>query len=224
VAWPPTDPRLVWRDLPNYDLNFLRSRVTQSWLPIASNRLGTVHVFSRPGRFLYLSRDETHPRAELQRTAPCNPLTVAFPERPPDLWLQFGTSPSHAVEASEMLFGGFEIKPCPVLGYWIGRGSFYAVAPQRTQLTVGSALVDPVEGARQSLPLFGPTVVLENDADGVAAAWYAQRWWRYSGSELDVDQALQTACGSVRPAFVCWVWVRAFLARGHEGGPAPSNP
>lgn len=204
VSWPPWNPQLVWRDLTGEDLEVLSARVEQTWLPLASNRLRTVRVFSRPGRFLYITAAEGHMRVELQRTAPCDPLTVAFPERPPDLWLQFGTSPSRALEASAMLFGGFELEPCPVLGYWIGRGSFYTIAPQRAQLAVATALVNPVDGARVPLPIFGPTVVLQRDVQGVTAAWYAERWWwRYSGPQLDMGDALRTACRSVRPALAC---------------------
>lgn len=110
-------PRLVAESFARPSAEVAAAQLAREWLEIGTTRDGSVTVFERGSRTLYL--DHHAARLELAIPGACSAIAARFPETAPDEWLQFGVTPLRAMGMIEHPVESTAVEPCAQSGYWI---------------------------------------------------------------------------------------------------------
>ncbi len=214
-----TPPTLVWRRFTAPSGDTARSWIGASWHFAARTRSGAVTVFTKGARTLYLvTTDPNTSTLALQRSGGCGSQDAAFPEPPPDDWLQFGSAPSQAVEALDGRWPDLTFPTCVARGYWtVSEGGpprsmdvpvarfVPSDAPSRAILMSTHLFISGSPASDRVDLGLGQTAVLDRRPGGAELRWKsAGAQYRYLAIPADRDGMLRTACRTLRPALLCW--------------------
>lgn len=213
-----TPPTLAWRTFTAPSGDTARSWIGATWHLAARTRSGAVTVFTRPGRTVYLvTADPTTTTLALQRSGGCGSQDAAFPEPPPDDWLQFGSAPSQAVEALDGRWPDLTFSTCVPRGFWTvsQRGPARSMdvpvarfvpsdAPARAILISTHLFIEGGAGSDRVDLGLGQTAALERVPGGAELRWEsAGAQYRYVALPADRGAMSATACRTMRPAILC---------------------
>lgn len=213
-----TRPTLVWRSFAAPSGDTARSWIGENWHLVARTRSGTVTVFTRPGRTLYLvTTDPLTSVLALQRSGGCGSQDTSFPEPPPDDWLQFGAAPSQAVGALDGRWPDLTFSECVARGYWtVSQGGplgsrsvpvarfVPADAPARAFLISTHLFIAGSQGSDRVDLGLGQAAAFDRTPGGGELRWEsAGAQYRYVAVPHDLKAMSATACRTLRPAVFC---------------------
>lgn len=196
-------PELVHQQFAEPTIDRAMSILSEHWIYVASTRDGSMNVFRRGNRTLFLEQSNP-PRLELISQNPCSALSAPFPATAPDDWLQFGTSPGSVLGALAHPLQQLLLTPCPGSGYWVrspsNAGAIFRMYGVTSYLSITPGGASPISG--ESIRIAGIGLgEIEQTPVGPIVRW--QHGFAYTYQTASIADAQRTACMTVWPGWIC---------------------